>query len=204
MRAAWRAIGGLVLVAIGARAADLPRAMLDAGADAVAGRVVVPGEGRKVGEVRLVTRGPATVVQTLLATKVLRRVVDEIRKKEEANWPRGTPGREDMERYLAALDRIVYALFQRRDAAEDGDRRLRLLIEFIATSDASALVVGEFTGDEVDGRLTPTERRVTETLTLGRAYALRNMRLILADAFHVPERDVERLGPLGPIADPVR
>jgi predicted RND superfamily exporter protein len=187
MRAVWRAVGGLLLLATGTGRADsLPPAFLDAGADVVVTRIAVPSDARKVGEVRLVTRGRATVVQTLLATKVLRRVVDEIRKKEDANWPPGTPGREDMEQYLGVLDRAVYQLFQRRDATEDAERRLRLLIEFVATTDATGLLVGEFVGDEVDGHLAPTERRMIETVPLQKTYVFRNMRLILADAFDRP------------------
>jgi hypothetical protein len=204
MRGAWRAVGGLVLVVAGALAADpLAPALLDAGADKVAARVAVPDEARKVGEVRIVTRGRATVVQTLLATKTLTRVIGEIRKKEEANWPPGTGGREDMERYLAALYRAESALLARRDATA-GDRTIRLLIEFVATPDTAGLVVGEFTGDEIDGRLAPAERRVMEALPLSKTYAFRNMRLILADSFGLPERDLPTLGPLGPIADAAR
>ena len=41
-----------------------------------------------------------------------------------------------------------------------------------------------------------------ETVALGRPYVVRNMRLILSDAFHVPEADVDQLAPLGPIATP--
>jgi len=195
----------LLIGLVDARASDrppgLPDALLDAGADQVAAQTAVPDAVRKVGEVRLVRRGEATVVQTLLATKVLPRVVGEIRKKEAANWPPDKPGREDMERYVAALERVAAALASARDAGGDGDRRLRLMIEFVATADVAGLVLGSFDGEEVDGKLQPTARRPLETMVLKKTYGFRNMRLILADAFHVPEGEVGRLGPLGPIAD---
>jgi hypothetical protein len=38
------------------------------------------------------------------------------------------------------------------------------------------------------------------TPAVGRDYLLRNMRLILADAFDLEEDEVDRLGPLGPAA----
>ena len=180
----------------------LPDALLDASRDQVVARTDVPDTMRKVGEVRLVRRSEATIVQTLISTKVLPRVVGEIHKKEAANWPPDTPGREDMERYVLALGRVADGLATARDAG-DGDRKLRLMIEFVATPDVAGLVLGSFDAKDVDGKIEPTTRRPMETMVLKKTYGFRNMRLILADAFHVPEGEVGRLGPLGPIADPV-
>ena len=190
----------LLSAPVAAAPADLPATLLAADGDRVIATTVVPDDVRKVGEVRLVARGEATVVQTLLATKVLNRVVGEIRTKEEGNWPPGSAERESMERYLSALFRTADALAARRESGAAGERRLRLLIEFVASPDAAGVIVGEFTGDEVDGHITPTARRPMETIALPRAYVLRNMRLILADAFHVPVAEIGKLGPLGVIA----
>jgi hypothetical protein len=191
----------VVLAASSAMAGALPAELVSADGDRVLAATVVPDAVRKVGEVRLVARGEATVVQTLLATKALSRVVSEIRKKEEGNWPAGRPGREDMERYLAALFRVADGLAARRDGAGDGDRRIRLAIEFVATRDVTGLSLAEFDAVEDDGRIRSVTLRPVETFPLPRAYVLRNMRLILADAFHLAEGDVGTLGPLGPIAD---
>lgn len=197
-------IGLLSSVLAGAACADdpagLPPQLLDSGADRVVARTDVPSTTRKVGEVRLVTRGGATVVQTLLATRLLGRVVAEIRKKEEAGWTANQPGYVDMLRYLNALEGAEKTLRAKREAAPGGDRRMRLAIELVASDDAAGVVFAEFDGDEADGQLRPTARRPLTVLPLERVYVLRNMRLILADAFHVPEADVGRLGPLGPAA----
>jgi hypothetical protein len=199
-----RALSALLVVLAGASAMaaeSLPAALVSAEGDRVLAATVVPDAVRKVGEVRLVARGDGTVVQTLLATKALSRVVSEIRKKEEGNWPVGKAGREDMERYLAGLFRVADSLVARRDGAGDEDRRIRLAIEFVATRDVTGLSLAEFDGAEDDGRFRTVTLRPVETFPLPRAYVLRNMRLILADAFHVSERDVGTLGPLGPAAD---
>lgn len=175
----------------------LPVWLFDPASDRVVARTVVPDPTRRVGEVRLVTRGAATVVQTLLATRLLARVVAEIRKKEERNWPREAEGYGDMIRYVDALADAAATL---RARAETGpDRRARLLVEFVAGETASAVLLAEFDGDEVDGAIEPQSRRPIATLALKRAYVFPNMRFILADAFHVPEPEVERLGPLGPL-----
>jgi hypothetical protein len=195
---------GLVLLAVrsahGAESSGVPPALFAADADRVIASTVVPDDVRKVGEVRLVARGDATVVQTLLVTRALDRVVAEIRKKEEANWAPSNPERASMERYLSAIFRSADALVARRESGDGGERRLRLVIELAASTGAAGLLVGEFDADEVDGHLRPTGRRPMETFALPRAYVLRNMRLILADAFHLPEADLGKLGPLGVIA----
>jgi hypothetical protein len=202
----WRLCTALVVAAVAARGragaapATLPAALLDPASDRVVARTVVPDEVRKVGEVRLVTRGDATVVQTLLSTKVLGRVVAEIRKKEEANWPPDAAGHADMRRYVEAVAAAAADL--RARGGEGGERRLRLLIEFVASETATGVVLAEFAGDEKDGRIEPRSRRRVAVLVLGRAYVFPNMRFILADSFHVPVPEVGRLGPLGPLGDP--
>jgi len=171
--------------------ASLPA--FDAATDRVLKRTVVPDDVRRQGEVRLVARGEAVVVQTLLATRVLRRAVAEIRKKEERNWPVGGAGHDDMRRYVDALAAVAGEL-----EAAHPDERQRFLIELVATGDGGGVVVGTFEGEEDGGALRPTSARTMATPAVGRDYLLRNMRLILADAFDVDEDEVDRLGPLGP------
>jgi len=177
--------------------AAAPIPAFDAATDHVVKRKIVPNDARHQGEVRLVARGDAVVVQTLLATRVLKRVVAEIRKKEERNWPVGAVGHDDMVRYVDA----VSAVAEQMEAAHPDDRQ-RLLIEFVATADGGGIVVGDFAGEESGGVLHPTGARTIATPTVGRDYLLRNMRLILADAFEVDESKVDELGPLGPAARP--
>jgi hypothetical protein len=202
MRARAPVVALVLAAAACAVAADgeLPAWLLDPAADRVVARTVVPDATRKVGEVRLIERGAGTVVQTLLVTRVLGRVVAEIRKKEERNWPHDAEGYDDMRRYVDAVGAAADTL--RAHQPESGDRRQRLLIEFLASEGASGVLLAEFEGDEVDGAIQPRSRRPLATLPLRRAYVFPNMRFILADSFHVPEPDVGRLGPLGPIAAP--
>lgn len=169
----------------------------DAATDRVVKRRIVPNDVRHQGEVRLVTRGDAVVVQTLLATRVLRRAVAEIRRKEERNWPVGAPGRDDMVRYVDALAAAADGL-----EAAHPDEPKRLLIEFVATAAGGGVVIGEFEGDEAGGVLHPTTARTIATPAVGRDYLLRNMRLILADALELDETELDRLGPLRPAPRP--
>lgn len=165
-------------------------------ADVVVTRAYVPSSTRRVGEVRIVQRGEAAVVQTLLYTSLLRRAVDGIHDKETANWPADRAGHVDALRYLAALevqaDRVLAA------PAPD-DRRRRLLIEFVLDGPRSVVLLGDFDMTGPDGDVTVTARRVARTLALSPDYVRRNMQLIVADAFDLaPDAIGPVLGPLAP------
>jgi len=178
---------------------DLPRraAWLDAAADRVVARSFVPSAERRVGEVRLIRRGEADVVQTLLYTKVLRRVVGEIRQKELANWPEG-PGREDALRYVDALAAVQKQLSGRPSgAAKAQDRRQKLWIEFVLAPRAAAVAIGAFEMEEHGGEVRVLRRETLALLQPSRDYVLRNMRHIAADAFHVEGDALAAL--LGPL-----
>ncbi|MFN2426673.1 MAG: hypothetical protein ABR587_09545 [Candidatus Binatia bacterium] len=177
------------------RAVAVSASLGDASADRAIADIVVPEPSRKVGEVRLLARGEAVVVQTLLSTKLLSRVIAEIRKKEEANWPAGDPSTAA---YLDALESARKTVERRAPAADWVDRRRRLLIEFAADANSEAVYVGTFRYAKDGSDRSPHDREVFNTLALPRAYILRNIRLILADSFKMPVTEVDRLGPLGP------
>jgi hypothetical protein len=99
----------------GAAAASSP--LLDIGDDVVVERAFVPSEKRPQGEVRLVRRGEHAVVQTVLYTRVLKRVLSTISGKERRNWPEGSAGHRDMEKYVTALEKYRQrATAARKDA----------------------------------------------------------------------------------------
>ena len=165
--------------------------LFDASHDEVVRQAFVPSPEEKVGEVRLVRRGDYDVVQTLLYTKVLSRVVAEIRKKELAGWPDG-PGHDDSLRYVEALEGVRRTIWNRmpRDK-QTADRRQKLWIEFVLGERAAAVALGAFEMDDgidaADGGVRVRTREPLVVLEPSRAYVHRNMRLIAADSFHVEE-----------------
>lgn len=160
--------------------------LLDASRDSVVQRAFVPSPEEKVGEVRLIRRGDAELVQTLLYSKLLARVVAEIRKKELANWPAGRPGYEDAQRYVAMLDAVQKQIWDRMPRDEVGaDRRQKMGIEFVLTQDAALVVAGAITIDESPGEVRVVQFEPLAAFEPSRDYARRNMRLIAADSFHV-------------------
>ena len=173
--------------------------------DVVHARAPVPDEARKIGEVRLVTRGETTVVQTVIATRVLTRVVAEIRAKDEANWPPESAGHDDMKRYVAALENAAASLraaLPPVDArtTDDPERRIPFLIEFRADAKSAEVAIGTFQQRDASSPYEIASARTLGTPSASRAYVLENMRLILVDSFHVSKDEIAKLGPLGPLA----
>lgn len=168
--------------------------------DRVLAFTAVPDAARRLGETRLVVRAGTVVVQTLLSTKLLARVLAEIRGKEEKNWPDRVPGADGRRAYLDALASARAVLDRRSPGPAWTDRRQRLLIEFAADDRSATVVVGTFETMPSPGEPGPAAREILASAAVPRSYVLRNQRLILADSFHLDEKDVDRLGPLGPAA----
>jgi len=186
--AACVAIAGALAAGAALAAAAPPTAgqaaLLDIGRDVVVDRAFVPSADHPQGEVRIVRRGGHVVVQTVLYTRVLKRVFGAISDKERRNWPAGAAGHADMERYVAALGAFRRAAAKRPDQpGPDVDRRVQALIEFIDAPTAPLVAIGgvtlEGTGDAVRVRA----RATPAMLTLSADYVRRNMALIVADSF---------------------
>lgn len=180
--AARRGVVLALLVVAPALADPLPP-LLAAGAETVVATTPVPSPARRVGEVRLLRRDRVAVVQTVLDTALLPRVIAEIRTKEEANWPPGRPGHDDAVRYVTALEETGAALRRRQPKdPRRAHRRLHLLIEFALSDRQAAVAVSGWERDDAGGL-----RRVEPlvALPLSRDYVRANMRLIAADSFHV-------------------
>jgi len=170
--------------------------LLDAAGERILQRVVVPDPARKVGEVRVVRRGDTDVVATALNTKLMRRVVAEVRQKEQPNWPPGQPGHEDSLRYLAALEAAQQELWAEVPQLDrNADQRQKLLIEFILSKDAAAVVLSEFKLEDGGDDMNIASRRPIAILEPSRDYVRRNMRLIIEDNFK-NRPDVVKLLPL--------
>ena len=153
-----------------------------AAADVVERRALVPDAGRPHGEVRIVRRDGAAVVQTLSHSRTVRRVAGAIAEKERTNWPEGREGASAAARYVEALAAVAATV---HEAPAGEDRRRSLCIEF--PPGGPILVSGAVARIGPDGlRLIElTEPRVS--LDLAEPYVGRNRVWIVADAFGVDE-----------------
>jgi len=173
-------------------AAERGAALLDAGADVRIDRAFVPSADRRQGEVRIIRRGPHVVVQTLLYSKVIKRVVGAIVDKERAGWPEKSEGHADMERYVAALQEAQRQIPKPEAApGTEGDRRAKLLIEFIDDPAHPIVALGGVEIGEESGEVSIRQRRSPMVLEPSPGYVRRNMTLIVADAFHLSTAEAE-------------
>lgn len=164
--------------------------LLDGSRDQVVRAEVVPSPEQPVGEVRLVRRGSAVVMQTVLHTKFLKRVVAEIRKKEMAAWPRDRRGHGDAVKYVEALVSAQAGIQERFALREDrGDRRQRMLIEFILTDDVSIVAFAEPALADEGGRMRVVSRRPIAVLPLSRTYVRGNIYEIAWDALKLGRKE---------------
>ena len=179
-------------------------AHLDPAADVVVASTRVPTPERPVGEVRLVRRGDAAVVQTLLESKIMSRVVAEIRVKALAGWPE-PPGRDAALRYVDALAGVQQRLWSALPEDPRADRRQRLWIEQVLAPDAAGIAIGSFERAPGDA-LRAASRSLEAWLEPDREWLRRDMRLIAADAFRVEGAALDAL--LAPLpllgAEPAR
>ncbi|MBP2675398.1 MAG: hypothetical protein H6Q84_2238 [Deltaproteobacteria bacterium] len=164
--------------------------LLDGSRDEVVRAEFVPSEEQPVGEVRLVRRGGAVVMQTVLYTALLKRVVAEIRKKETAAWPPARPGHSDAMKYVEAVQSSQAGIQERFRSREDrGDRRQRMLIEFILSEKASIVAIAEPALAEEGGSMRVVARRHGVVLPLSRAYVRGNIYEIAWDALKIPRKE---------------
>jgi len=150
----------------------------------------VPNSEERQGEVRLLARGGVAVVQTVLYSRVLKRVVGEILAKEARNWPVGGEGAADSARYTAALEDAAIAVWRRQmRSGRDDDRVQRLVIEFQRASDSCRVVIYELPQGWVASEAPVVGATPVADLDLSTVYVARNMELIAQDALGMSERE---------------
>lgn len=195
LAAAVLAIDLLVAQTLGAQGDASARnaPFLDGKNDRIVRSAFVPSRPLPQGEVLLLRRGDAVVMQTVLFSRYLDRVVAEIRRKEQAHWPPGRQGHADSERYLDALASARDGI--RRDAGQDrpGRQRQKLLIEFILSRRAALLALFEPDIEEKDGHYRVTAKRPITVLELSPLYVRGNIYEIAWDALRMRREESEAL-----------
>lgn len=142
----------------------------------------VPAEPPYQGEVRLIHRDSALVVQTLLNSKVMQHVVGAIQKKELNNWPEGREGAIDSRRYTEELSKAHRTI---RSRAEEGQRHLQLMIEFVLDGQQSYVTLYAPTMTQKGDRLVLQKKEPLKKLPLSRSYVYKNMLFIIQESFQL-------------------
>ena len=154
--------------------------LFEAGVDRELRHAFLPSARNVHGELRLLRRGDAWVLQTLLYTPQLRRGVQRMRRKELYAWPEGVPGFEDSQRYLADLEHAKDHVLERFAASSVvTDGRQKLMIELVlAPRDAFwvfydvEVVAGAASSRATVGARTPFLSRAASRDYLRRAFVV--------------------------------
>lgn len=167
---------------------DRYAALLDTSHDQLVQRVVVPSIEQPQGEVQLLRRGELLVARTLLASRVLKRVVSVIDKKEVRHWPETDANHVASARYRDELFNATeqaWEKFQQR--SERDERRQFLSIEFIITANKGwiALSLPRPTGDY--GQLKLLEQQTIKVWRSTPDYVRGNIVHIIKDNFQLDE-----------------
>ncbi|MFZ4855499.1 MAG: hypothetical protein ACOYL3_03805 [Desulfuromonadaceae bacterium] len=142
----------------------------------------VPAEPPYQGEFRLLHRDSALVAQTLLNSKVMSRVVGAIQKRELNNWPKDREGGTDSRRYTGEL---VKALQTVEERAEEGQRFLQLMIEFVLDGKQSYVALYAPTLTQKGDRLVLQKKELLKKLPFSRTYVYKNILFIIQDCFQL-------------------
>jgi hypothetical protein len=168
--------------------------LLDSAEDRIVRSEFVPSEALQQGEVRLIRRGGAAVMQTVLYTRFLKRVVAEIRRKDLAAWPETREGHADSLRYIDALMEASSRILQRYEQRENrGDRHQKLLIEFILSERAALVAFYEPELEKTEGHNRIAAKHLIAVLELSRAYVRGDIYEIAWDALKLTRKESVRL-----------
>ena len=187
-----RRIAGVALVVLWAVAASAEPS--DGSSDLIVARKTIRARGRDHGEVRLIRRGDAAVVQTLLVTRSLKRAAARIRDVEQANWPEDSRGYGASRVYLKALEDAVAQVLE----APRTDRHRRLLIEIELFENAGGIALAKPSTEAGADGITLVSSEPITRLEVPCSWARREIALVAEDR----GLDLQKLAPLPGCAGP--
>jgi len=170
-----------------------PSSNVQASTETLIWRAPIPAEPPYQGEVRLLRRDSALVMQTVLNSKVLRHVVAAIQKKEFSDWPEDRDGWIDSRRYSDELYRAYESIQARAKGRKSSDRYLNLLIEFVLQERHSFVALYEPTLSKSGDQFSVQEKEVLEKMNTSRTYIYKNLQEIARDSFQLEEQEVLEL-----------
>jgi len=157
--------------------------------DLVVRRMIVPSPEQPHGEVQVIQRDGLVVVQTVLASRLLKRVAAAISAKELKRWPEGSDGYAGSLRYRDELYRAVgeaWQIFRKRQ--DTSDKFQYLAIEFIVGERYNLIALSLPVLDGPYGKLVVKDKRVVAVWSAPRDYVLANSAVIIADNFDQGEK----------------
>ena len=159
-------------------------------------RAPVPVDPPYQGEVRLLRRNSTLVVQTILNSKVMHRVVGAIQRNELRDWPQNREGSMDSRRYteeLALAFQTVQDRAKERQKTGERDRYLQLMIEFVLEEQRGYVALYLPTLTQQNDRLVLQKKELLKKLPVSRNYLRKNMQSIVEENFQLEADKADEL-----------
>ena len=172
------------------------RHTLEHESDVIDTRKPVPSKEKPQGELRLVSRGEARVIQTLIFSRFPSRFLKAMKKIEAIAWPIEMIGKGDSNLYMTGVELAIgYANTQYPFRKNKEDKRKKLLMELVYSPKHCFAAFYLFELDDSKDVPTVATRELFSLVPLSSQYVKREQVLILEDAFEFDrEKAVKALG----------
>ncbi len=191
----WIVVSCLAVWPVAAQELEVRYAeQLDWTKDRIVKSVVVPSVEQPQGEVQLIQRRDLLVVQTLLSSRILKRVVAVIDAKESRRWPEEHQGYADSNHYLEELFRATEKSWEAfRQRSDRNQEHQTLAIEFILGPKQSLIALSLPQLREDDGSLRLIGKQPLKIWRGADDYVRANIVEIIKDSFHLDDTATEKL-----------
>jgi len=191
----WIGVCCLTVLPVAAQQLELRYArQLEWSEDLILQRVIVPSAEQPQGEVQLIRRRDLLVVQTLLSSRILKRVVAAIDAKEGRSWPEAREGHTESSHYREELFRATekswHAFRERSDRNQDHQT---LAIEFILGPKHALIALSLPQLTEDDGKLLLINKQPLQAWRGTEDYVRENIFEIIKNSFHLDNTATEEL-----------
>jgi hypothetical protein len=170
------------------------RVLVDGSRDVLVDRAFVPSERSVHGEVRGIRRDGGVCVQTILYSRILRRGLAGIERKEREAWPPDRDGFEDSSLYLSSLEDASRQMLSRSDNSRNPeDPKQKMAIEFVLSDTRAFHAIYDVDLSESETGVVIEAKEIVALRDASPSYVSRAMRLMVASAFHVDDATAETI-----------
>jgi len=179
-------LAALLAPAFGAEPA--PDSLLEDARDQMVERAYVPTADNIHGEARLLRRGQAVCMESVLHSPQLRRGLREIAAREAMHWPAGQTGHADSTNYLAALESARTEVLSPPGSSLPDT----LVIDYLLARDRALFVLYDAEIECTATGWSVTDRRLLDCREVSLAYASRDIRLMAKAAFRLTDAELKQ------------
>jgi hypothetical protein len=149
----------------------------------------IPSADNVHGETRLLRRGDAACVQTILHSASFRRGIKEVLSREKEVWPAGRTGYEDSQRCCGEIEKVKQIILEEPRTEDDAGRPYTLLMEYTFQPGACRIEFFHADVKRDTGSFLVTSKTPISQIAVSDDYMSRAMLIMTAAAFNPLRND---------------